>query len=116
MRRSSASWDEHEEALNRRAARKRRPLRFSALRAARRLRASSLFVYNLCNRVSKVANIVVLQAGNVDAAVVSHIDVMLLTQLPHLLLVDPKEREHPVLARDEREITLRARTLQLSDS
>src|SRR5256885_7069224 len=62
---------------------------------------------DLRDGLREILDVVRAQSGNVHAAVISHVDMMLLTQALHLLRCDTEEGEHPLLPGNETKVTIR---------
>ena len=60
------------------------------------------------HRLREILDILLAQSRDVHAAVVGHVDVMLLAQRLHLRRVTPRNENMPLLPRDEAEVPLRA--------
>src|SRR5690606_20404890 len=67
------------------------------------------------DRVGDVADVALVDPGDVHAARLDHVDVELLAEPHDLLLRQPEEREHPALLRHEREVHRRLALRELVD-
>src|ERR1700761_2920769 len=74
----------------------------------------ALLTQDSSNRLCEIVEIISAQPGDVHAAVVGHVNMMLLTQGTHLPGIHPEKRKHPPLLGNEAEIALRTNFRQPS--